>query len=365
MDLRRQIGQLLIVGFEGTGISPRLDSLLRRLQPAGVILFARNIISPEQTHQLLKDCRACATTPMFTCVDLEGGRVDRFRGVLGSTPSAADVFASRDRRLFRKHGKIIGRNCRVLGFNTDFAPVVDLALDASRAVMSSRAVSPDPRAVASYAREFLAGLRSAGVIGAAKHFPGLGQANLDTHHDLPRVNKSLEKMWEEDILPYRTLRRELPMILISHANYSAVTREDQPASLSKKWITTVLRERIGYRGLIVSDDLEMGGVLKAAPVEQAAVQFVRAGGDLCLVCHQEEFVAGAYEALIKEAERDRRFARRAQASVARVLAFKKKSGGLKPPGAAPTPLKIGRLKRQLWEFAEQVRLESIRRQAES
>jgi beta-N-acetylhexosaminidase len=364
-DRHRHHGQLLIIGFEGTEMSPRLSSLLTRLQPAGVILFARNITGAEQTHRLLKDCQACVSTPLFKCVDLEGGSVDRFRKVLGPTPSAADVFATGDRKLFRKHGKVIGESCRALGFNTDFAPVVDLALAASRTVMSSRAVSADPKQVVVYAREFLAGLQAAGVVGAAKHFPGLGEANLDTHHELPSVRKSWKQLWAEDIYPYRALRRELPMILIGHANYPDVTRNLTPASLSKKWITDVLRKKIGYRGLIVSDDLEMGGVLKAAPIEQAAIEHIRAGGDLCLICHQEDWVIRSYEALVAEAERDRRFARRVEESSARVLAFTRKSAELKrrTSPSAPTPSKVQALTRRLWEFSEQVRFQGMQGEA--
>ena len=356
MPKNNDIGQLLIIGFDGTKLSSSLRSLLTRIQPAGVILFARNIANAQQTHRLLKDGQSCVSTPLFTCVDMEGGRVDRFRNLIGSAPSAADVFATADRKLFRRHGKIIGEACRTLGFNTDFAPIVDLALPASQKVMSSRAVSCDPRKVVAYAREFLAGLSSAGVIGAGKHFPGLGEANLDTHHELPRVNKSFKNLWAEDIHPYRAMRRELPMVLVGHANYPSVTRNGKPASLSKKLITDILRRKIGYRGLIASDDLEMGGVLKAAPIEQATVEHVRAGGDLCLICHIEEYITRSYEALIRETERDHKFAQRVTDSSARVIAFKKKSLEIKRRTPAPTPAKIERLSRQLWEFAEQVRM---------
>ena len=360
-DLHKQIGQLLIIGFDGTEMSPPLRSLLTRIQPAGVILFARNIIAAEQTYKLLKDCQSCVSARLFTCVDMEGGPVDRFRNLIGPSPSAAHVFASNDRKLFRKHGKIIGESCRALGFNVDFAPVVDLALIASRAVMSSRVVSADPKETILYAREFLAGLHSARVIGAAKHFPGLGEANLDTHHELPSVKKSFQKLWSEDLVPYRVMRRELPMVLVGHANYPTVTRDGAPASLSKKWITQVLRQKIGYRGLVVSDDLEMGGVLNAGPIEQAAVQHIRAGGDLCLICHKEDGILRSYEAIIREAERDRKFAQRVKESAARVLAFKKKSSQLKRVAPQPSPEKIEKLSRALWEFGEQVRLEAIKR----
>jgi len=353
------LGQLLMVGFGGVDLSSRTAALLNHIQPAGVILFARNIKSPRQTFELLKACQSCVSLPLFTCVDLEGGNVDRLREVLGSTPSAAEVFATGNRRLYNKHGRIIGENCRALGFNTDLAPVVDLASEASKKVMGSRAVSADPKQVVLYAREFLAGLKSVGMVGCGKHFPGLGEANLDTHFDLPRVRKSWKKLWQEDLYPYRELRNQLPMVLISHAGYPSVTAENTPASLSKKWITDILRKRIGYRGLVLSDDLEMGGVLKAAPIEQAAIQFLRAGGDIALVCHKEEHVERCYEAVVEKAATDRKFAARAEESIRRVLAFKRRCKIRKLTKAAPTAMVTDKLSRQLWEFAEQIRLESL------
>ena len=322
-------------------------------------IFARNIASVEQTHKLLQDCRACVSTPLFTCVDLEGGTVDRFRKVIGATPAPAEVFASGNRKLFRQHGRIIGNACRAFGFNTDFAPVLDLAFTASSNVMSTRAVSDDPKQVVIYAREFLAGLRSAAVLGCGKHFPGLGEANLDTHHELPSVDKPWKRLWEQDIYPYRVMRRELPMILVGHAAYPAVTRERTPASLSKKWITDVLRKKIGYRGLVVSDDLEMGGVLAAGPFEQVAVEYVRAGGDLCLICHQEEWIARAYEAMVHEVEHDRSFAQRVKDSAARISSFKKKSPVLKRRVVSHSSNTEEKMSRQLREFSEQVRLASL------
>jgi beta-N-acetylhexosaminidase len=355
----RTVGQLLIIGFEGTEMTPRLSSLLSRLQPGGVILFTRNIASAAQTHKLLKDCQACVSTPLFACVDMEGGQVDRFREVFGPAPSAADVFATGDRAAFRMHGKIIGQCCRALGFNTDLAPVVDLAFDASRSVMSSRAVSADPKETVTYAREFLAGLRQAGVLGCGKHFPGLGEADLDTHHDLTKVAKPWQKLWEQDLYPYRVMRSEFPMVLISHANYPSVTHDDKPASLSKRWITDILRKKIGYGGLVLSDDLEMGGVLKAEPIDQAAVKHIGAGGDLCLICHTEDWIVRSYEALVREVERDRKFAARVKESVRRVLAFKRRRRELKRNATSPSPAKVEKLARQLWEFGEQIRLEAI------
>ncbi len=369
-DLKLNIGQLLIIGFDATGMSPRLASLLTKIQPAGIILFARNITGAEQTRALLRECQKYVATPLFTCVDLEGGTVDRFRNAIGSAPSAAEVFATASRALFRKHGRVIGENCRAFGFNLDFAPVLDLAYEASRSVLSSRAVSDDPKQVVAYAREFLRGLGQAGVLGCGKHFPGLGEATLDTHRELPSVDKPLRKMWNEDLVPYRLLRRELPFVMVSHAAFPAVTKQRTPASLSKKWITDILRAKIGYRGLICSDDLEMGAVLAAAPsepaaiaevaIEQVTIGHIRAGGDLGLICHQEDFILRAYEALVREAERDRKFARRVRESAARVLAFKKKHLPTRRT-AAPTSARLEKLTRQLWEFGEEIRLAAFAR----
>ena len=365
-DLTVAIGQLLIIGFDGTEMSPRLASLLTKIQPAGVILFVRNITGAEQTHTLLRECQKCVATPLFTCVDLEGGTVDRFRNVIGRTPSPAEVFASGSRALFRKHGRIIGENCRALGFNVDFAPVLDLAYEASRSVMRSRAVSDDPKQVVAYAREFLRGLGAAGVLGCGKHFPGLGEAKLDTHHELPSVEKPLRKLWEQDMVPYRSLRRELPLVMVSHAAFPAVTKGRMPASLSKKWITDILRKKIGYRGLICSDDLEMGAVLAAAPVEQAIIGHIRAGGDLGLICHREDFILLAHEAMIREAERDGKFARRVRESAGRVLAFNEKTfdkrAAARRRTLVPTSARVEKLTRQLWEFGEEIRLATLARE---
>lgn len=356
------IGRLLIIGLDGTEISARLTSLLREIQPAGVILFSRNIKSAEQTWRLLRECQKCVAVPLFACVDLEGGTVDRFRDVLGPTPSAADVFATGDRLLYRKHGHIVGENCRALGFNVDFAPVFDLGFPLSREVMTSRAVSANPDETIAYARGFLAGLRAAMVLGCGKHFPGLGEGTLDSHHALPVIAKPLKKMWSEDLLPYRSLRQTLPFVMVAHAAYPEITADSTPASLSDLWIRDILRKRIGYRNLIVSDDLEMGGVLAAAPIGEAAMRAVLAGSDLCLVCHHEDRVREVHEELTRAAEADREFRKHAERASARVIAFKKKWVRLlRPAPSAPSKKKIEKLKRALWEFSEQVRLESLDR----
>ena len=358
-DIRAQAGQLLVMGFAASEPTAQLRGLLQEVQPGGVALFARNLKAPRQTWDLLRECRRQLRVPPLLAVDMEGGTVDRFRRLLGPSPAAAEVFASGDRRLFRRHGRVIGEAARGLGFNVDFAPVLDLAFPASRAALGSRAVSADPREVIVYGREFLAGLGDAGVLGCGKHFPGLGDGSLDSHHHLPVIGKPWKKLWAEDLVPYRRLRSRLPMVMVCHAAYPWVTREQTPASLSGKWITEVLRKQIGYRGLVLSDDLDMGGVLAAAPIEHAAVATLRAGADMYLVCQKEENAVRACEAVVREAERDRKFARRLAAASRRVLAFKKRARELQRPPSPPRPQLVERLTRELWELGEQVRLEAF------
>jgi beta-N-acetylhexosaminidase len=386
LDLRAQVGQLLIMGFDGVEPSSKLRTTLETLQPGGIILFARNLRDPRQTWELLREAQKCVTTPMFLCVDMEGGTVDRLRDIIAPAPSVAEISApyfgggpplsrsplsrsgggpplSRSDRvgssLFREHGRVIGCEVRTLGFNTDFAPVVDLGLEPSRSVLGTRTASGDPHQTVAYAREFLRGLRDAHVLGCGKHFPGLGEANLDTHKELPAINKPWKRLWDEDLLPYRALHRQMPFIMVAHAAYPAVTREKTPASLSKKWIGDILRKKIGYRGLIISDDLEMGGVLAAAEICQAAVATLKAGADLFLVCHSEQAVWQAYHAVLAGAERDRRFARRVTEAAQRVLAFKKKSDELKRHTPAPTQRAFEKLRRDIWKLAEEVRLAKL------
>ncbi len=356
-DLRAQVGQLLIMGFDGLEAAGKLGTTINTLQPAGVILFMRNCESIAQTHKLVRDCQSLMKTPPFLCVDMEGGTVDRLKKIVAPVPAAAEVFASGNRKLYRKHGALLGREVRAFGFNVDFAPVSDLAFEPSKSVLTSRVVSPDPKQTIVYVKEFLLGLNSAGVLGCGKHFPGLGEASQDTHFSLPAIKKSLERMWQEDLLPYRALHRKFPFVMVGHASYPQVTGDSKPASISKKWITDVLRKKIGYRGLILSDDLEMGGAQAAASVEDAAMEAIRAGADMYLMCHNEEFVWRSYEAVLKEAERDRRFAQRVAEAAQHVLAFKKKCSRLKRRAPAPTEKVINKLRREIWELAEEARME--------
>src|SRR5512146_3526413 len=172
-DLRSQVGQLLICGFGGTEFTPQLCNRLSVMQPGGIILFKRNLATPEQTHTLLRESQRAVTIPMFLCVDMEGGTVDRLRDMIAPVPPVSQVAATGLKRLFREHGRLLGAEVRALGFNVDFTPVLDLGLPDSSKVLTSRTVSASPVETIIYAQKLLQGLRDCHVLGSGKHFPGL------------------------------------------------------------------------------------------------------------------------------------------------------------------------------------------------
>ncbi len=354
--LRESVGQLLVMGFEGVEADARLQRLLTELQPGGVILFARNLVDAGQTHALLTSCQQAVETTLLRCVDLEGGSVDRLRELIAPAPSAAEVAATGDPDLFRRHGRILGEQARALGFNVDFAPVLDLGVAASKEVLGTRTASADALGVVDYARQFLLGLREAGVLGCGKHFPGLGSASLDSHLELPVVEKPWRRLWEEDLVPYRQLRRRMRFVMVAHAAFPQVTGDRTPASLSAKWITGILRKRIGYGGIIVADDLEMGGVLAAGSTGEVAVAAVEAGADMFLVCQHEEHVRRAYEAVLWRAQRDPKFRARVQQAAGRVR-FAKSRYRLREWPPPPNPGTVEQLRRALEQFSAKVRQE--------
>lgn len=295
---------------------------MRTLQPAGLILFRRNIESPKQIHALFHQAASIVERLLFRCVDLEGGTVDRLRDLVGPTPSAAEVAATQQLKLYREHGAFIGTLLQRFGFNVDLAPVLDLALLAARPIMGTRVVSPDPAHVIDYAKEFLAGLAQHGVLGCGKHFPGLGGGTLDSHHATPRIARTWDQIWEEDMAPYRALASTLPMVMVNHATYPKVEKPPRPASLSRFWIQEVLRGKLRYRGLILSDDMEMGGVLNHASAEEAAVAAIAAGTDVIEVCHRADRILATHEALLREVERSSAFARCITNAAARIAKAK-------------------------------------------
>jgi beta-N-acetylhexosaminidase len=356
--LRQAAGSLLVVGLGGTELTGLERAWLKLVGPAGIILFRRNIAEPRQTRAILNEATKLCAPNSFRCVDVEGGTVDRLRDALAAMPSAQTV-ANATRRngkseLIRKQGELIAQGVKAFGFNTTLAPVLDLALPESAEVMGTRTAAANPSGVVNYARDFLSGLATRGVVGCGKHFPGLGSGARDSHLVTPAIDRNIRELWRDDLLPYRELRDELPMIMVNHAAYPNTPSKNLPASVSPYWIATVLRKRIGYKGIIFSDDLEMGGILKFMPIEEASIAAIRAGMDLLEICHSPELILRAYDALIAEAERSAAFAKlliaRAQQTTrqrARLFA-----GGT---SAALTSKQFDALRERILRFSESIR----------
>ena len=263
-------------------------------------------------------------------------------------PSLAAVAAIGKKSLYLKHGKLIGREAQALGFNVVLAPVLDLALPESHSVMQTRTAFADPEEVTAYADAFLSGLESAHILGCGKHFPGLGGGTLDSHHATPVIERSMEQLWQADMLPYRRLKARLPIVMVSHASYPA-SGDNKPASISRYWITDVLTKRIGYRGLILSDDMEMGGILTQTTIEDAAVQAVAAGTHLIEICKDPALLLRAYEALLSEAEKSPAFRRIVEAAFRKILRAKRTidASALNKP---PSQIQIEKLRSEVAAF---------------
>ena len=350
MTLRQAAGQVLIAGFEGPQLSAMESAWLRLLRPGGVILFRRNIESATQTYELIRSAMRAADLPLLRCIDVEGGTVDRLRDLVAPMPSAFAVAATNKTALFESHGGLIGQEVRMLGLNTSFAPVLDLRTAESEPVMTTRVVSGDPDQVTRYASHFLKGLARQSVLGCGKHFPGLGSGQVDSHHATPVIGKAFDLLWREDLRPYRQLARQLPMVMVSHAAYSVSGAE--PASISSYWIKKVLLKKIGYRGLIVSDDMEMGGILNYTGVAEASVRSLQAGMDVVEICRDPALVFAAYEAVLREAEGSPAFARLLRSAAAKVRAVATALPRRFPP--APSSSGVKRMQTAIERFRKQV-----------
>jgi beta-N-acetylhexosaminidase len=361
MTLPEQLGQLLIVGIDRDRWGPATADFLRSTRPGGVIFFQRNITTAPQFRELVEGAQSFLDTPPFLALDLEGGLVDRLREVLAPLPAVRDVAVV---AMGETLGRIAGREVAAFSLNVDFAPVLDLATPQSLGVMGSRTAGASPDDVVGFARNFLKGLGEQGIIGCGKHFPGLGSGQTDSHKELPTVEKDGQRMWEEDLLPFRALARELPMIMIAHvycpglesAFPSAKTKESErlPASLSHGIVTGLLKERINFQGLVVCDDLEMGGVLEDRSMEQAAIAALKAGCDILLLCGATANTQRVFDALLREANSDSGF-RGLVETAAEKVALAKKTLGIAKRAASVQEPDFAALRKEIEDFSAVVR----------
>ena len=317
---RELAGRVLMVGLPGPNLDSATVERLKRLRPGGAILFARNLESPGQIRRLLARVHDVLPPPTLLALDQEGGRVSRLEPWIGKTPSAATL-ARAGEAAVRRFALATGYLLRTLGFNLDFAPVVDLCDEHATNGIGDRAYSSDVQTVTRMAETFLLALQETGVAGCLKHFPGLGPTNVDSHVSLPTSQRTRDELERFDLVPYARLAGRAACVMVGHGHFPGLdATPDLPATLSRKIVHELLRSRLAYDGLVVTDDLEMGAVASLDRDGAAALRTIEAGCDLLLYCHKLELAETAVDALAARAQSDPLFGARLSAAARKVEA---------------------------------------------
>lgn len=337
LSLPEKIGQLFFVGIPGAGLDEATIRLLAEVSPGGVCLFARNIKEPIQTRTLLEGLRNALPVEPFLSIDQEGGLVDRLRRIVRPMPAANKI---RTRSEATEIATVIAETLRLLGFNMDFAPVVDVINDSRRHATNgllSRAYGNSAKDVVELAGAFLDSLRSQGCLGCLKHFPGLGASEVDSHEELPSVRISGDEFNDVDLYPYKNLlmSRPQPAVMAGHACYPDLDLQERdqdgkllPSSLSESIISGLLRNDLGFDGLVITDDLEMGAIVKNYGIGDACIMALEAGVDMLAICAGVDSIYEGFRAVLDATASGRIAEGRIDRSLHRIAAAK---AGLSEP----------------------------------
>lgn len=291
------------VGFHGTTPGDDLMRLLSR-GVGGVVLFARNIESPRQAAGLISQMKKRAGRPLPVAIDHEGGRVMRVKSPFTQTPPMRVLGKIGDEGLVRDVGRMFARELRAVGFDMDFAPVLDVDTHDANPVIAGRSFGGDPALVTRMGLALMQGLQLEGMAACAKHFPGHGDTAEDSHKDLPRLTHGEERLRSVELPPFEAVcKAGIASVMISHVIYEAWDNA-YPATMSRPIIDGLLRREMGYRGLVISDDLEMKAISEHYGVNRAVVNATAAGMDCLLTCHSAEVMHGAIDTLIDAAGKD-------------------------------------------------------------
>jgi beta-N-acetylhexosaminidase len=317
-------GQLLVGGFQGTTLPTSITAALAREELGGVILFKRNLPSEVTDVRALTGAAASAAPelPPFVCIDQEGGRVARLGAPVVALPPMRALAATGNVNLLRRAGAVLGSDLRALGFSSGLAPILDVDSNPANPIIGDRAFGKDPGSATRYALAFAEGLREGGVAACGKHFPGHGDTERDSHYELPVVRHDRARLDAIELAPFAAAARgNIDAFMTAHVVYTALD-DARPATLSPRIATTLLREELGFTGVLFSDDLEMKAL--SAPVEETAVEAVRAGCDALLICSDEALLARARDALVHAAERDSAFRSRCESAFERFSALRRR-----------------------------------------
>jgi beta-N-acetylhexosaminidase len=330
------VGELIWGGFPGTSLPPAFERALRERRRGGAILFKPNVEGgPAQVAALNRQlCAAMPEAPLVG-IDQEGGRVARLRTDVLEVPPMRTVASWGDVAFAQRIASAVGAELAALGFTIDFAPVLDVNTCSANPVIGDRAFGDEATTVARFGVAWVRGLQQAGVLACGKHFPGHGDTSKDSHVDLPLVAQPLDRIERLELVPFRAAAAAgVAMLMTAHVVYTAVD-PDRPATLSRAACTD-LRERIGFRGALISDDLEMQAIADRWSLEDASIQAIAAGCDALLVCRSEEKQERAVDALAKEAEASAAFRARCEEAYRRMHESGKRARAATPdrePGA--------------------------------
>jgi beta-N-acetylhexosaminidase len=353
------LGQLLWIGFDGPRVPPHVEAKLAAGAIGATVLFKRNLVAsvvdgpvPQEVTdldalvELNRALHRAAPdgTPSLVAVDQEGGLVQRVRAPATRWPPmlAHDGLTTPDdAQMAEQVGRAMGLELRALGFDIDFAPVLDVHTNPANPIIGERAFGVVAETAARRALAFARGLDDAGVLACGKHFPGHGDTSTDSHLELPRIDHGWDRLETVELLPFaRAAQAKLPMIMTAHVVFAAIDAT-RPATLSAAVVTGLLRGKLGYKGVVVSDDLDMNAIVSHGGVGPAAVAAIHAGCDALLVCQRAEHQAAAEESLAREAERDSEFRRKVGEAAARIRAMKQAHAQNQQRHAAPARDVVG------------------------
>ncbi|EKD42313.1 MAG: hypothetical protein ACD_73C00209G0002 [uncultured bacterium] len=329
------IGQHFIGGFEGTKITAEVKDLIRNYKIGGFILFRRNIESVKQVKELISKLQKLSEKQLFMGVDQEGGSVFRLGPPFTVLPHMSLVGEyyrkTRQTKLIKKLGQILGSELRSVGFNWDYAPVVDVHSNPKNPIIGKRSFSFDPKIVTNCSLALMKGLHHEGVLSCAKHFPGHGATSVDSHLALPVVDDPTRLMWKRDLLPYRKLiaKKELLTVMTAHVRYPEWDPH-YPATLSRPILTHLLRGRLGFKGVVISDDLWMRAVSDKYGISEATRLFFEAGGDIALICKEPAAIMETMDLMKKVIRHDREIISDMKESAQRIHKLRKRFATKKP-----------------------------------
>src|SRR5947207_3441833 len=281
------LGQLIMTGVPGKELEPATARLFRKVQPAGFILFGRNIESAAQLRKLIDDLRDLSEVEPIITIDQEGGRVSRLRLIGNEPPNAQQLRDKDDVELIRRHGDITGRLLRLFRFNLDLCPVLDISLDDDADnSLGGRCYGKTVEQVVRNAAAFNEAMRGQGTASCGKHFPGYSAATSDAHYQMPRIDRTREQLDHNELAVFRAFVDNVDSMMICHGWYPCFEPEKTPATLSRRIVTDLLRSEFGFDGLVMTDDLDMGAILTGYRLEDTIRQSIAAGNDMAMICHR-------------------------------------------------------------------------------